>query len=129
MTKTDLDTNEQLITKVVASDVVAEVEGNYPQTTNRFKELMQEQYELFCLKQSNYGPDNISLGTTLEKKEDRKMSQMGLWFRMNDKIQRLKQLVLLGSKDNVGESVKDTYQDLSVYGIICQIVSEGKWGK
>jgi len=129
MTKTDLDTNEQLITKVVASDVVAEVESNYPQTTNRFKELMQEQYELFCLKQSNYGPDNISLGTTLEKKEDRKMSQMGLWFRMNDKIQRLKQLVLLGSKDNVGESVKDTYQDLSVYGIICQIVSEGKWGK
>ena len=129
MTKTHLDTNEQLITKVVASDVVAEVESNYPQTTNRFKELMQEQYELFCLKQSNYGPDNISLGTTLEKKEDRKMSQMGLWFRMNDKIQRLKQLVLLGSKDNVGESVKDTYQDLSVYGIICQIVSEGKWGK
>ena len=120
---------EQLVTKVVASDIVSEVEGNYPETTQRFKDIMQEQYELFCLKQSNYGPDNISLGTTLEKKEDRKMSQMGLWFRMNDKIQRLKQLVLLGNKDNVGESVKDTYQDLSVYGIICQIVSEGKWGK
>lgn len=120
---------EQLVTKVVASDIVSEVESNYPETTQRFKDIMQEQYELFCLKQSNYGPDNISLGTTLEKKEDRKMSQMGLWFRMNDKIQRLKQLVLLGNKDNVGESVKDTYQDLSVYGIICQIVSEGKWGK
>tara|TARA_Y100000385_G_scaffold272833_1_gene314052 strand:- start:508 stop:876 length:369 start_codon:yes stop_codon:yes gene_type:complete len=120
---------EQLVTKVVTSDVVSEVETNYPETTQMFKNIMQEQYELFCLKQSNYGPDNISLGTTLEKKEDRKMSQMGLWFRMNDKIQRLKQLVLLGNKDNVGESVKDTYQDLSVYGVICQIVSEGKWGK
>lgn len=110
-------------------NVIEEVEANYPETTKLFKEIMQEQYELFCLKQSNYGPDNISLGTTLEKKEDRKMSQMGLWFRMNDKIQRLKQLVVLGNKDNVGESVKDTYQDLSVYGIICQIVVEGKWGK
>lgn len=120
---------EELVTKVVTSDVVSEVESNYPETTQMFKSIMKEQYELFCLKQSNYGPDNISLGTTLEKSEDRKMSQMGLWFRMNDKIQRLKQLVVLGNKDNVGESVKDTYQDLSVYGVICQIVSEGKWGK
>lgn len=129
MSNNKINMEEQLVTKVVTSDVVSEVESNYPETTQMFKNIMQEQYELFCLKQSNYGPDNISLGTTLEKKEDRKMSQMGLWFRMNDKIQRLKQLVLLGNKDNVGESVKDTYQDLSVYGIICQIVSEGKWGK
>jgi hypothetical protein len=129
MSNNKFNMEEQLVTKVVTSDVVSEVETNYPETTQMFKNIMQEQYELFCLKQSNYGPDNISLGTTLEKKEDRKMSQMGLWFRMNDKIQRLKQLVLLGNKDNVGESVKDTYQDLSVYGVICQIVSEGKWGK
>jgi hypothetical protein len=52
-----------------------------------------------------------------------------LWFRMNDKIQRLKQLVLLGQDDTVGESIQDSYQDLSVYGIIAQIVSRGKWGK
>ena len=110
-------------------DVVKEVEEMYPETTKMFKAILREEYELFCLKQSNYGPDNISLGTSLEKEEDRKMSQMGLWFRMNDKIQRLKQLVLLGNKDNVGESVKDTYQDLSVYGIICQVVAAGKWGK
>ena len=129
MSNNKINMEEQLVTKVVTSDVVSEVESNYPETTQMFKNIMQEQYELFCLKQSNHGPDNISLGTTLEKKEDRKMSQMGLWFRMNDKIQRLKQLVLLGNKDNVGESVKDTYQDLSVYGVICQIVSEGKWGK
>jgi hypothetical protein len=124
-----MQTDTELIKKVTTSDVVNEIETKYPETTQMFKEVMQHQYELFCLKQSNYGPDNISLGTNLQKKEDRKMSQMGLWFRMNDKIQRLKQLVLLGSKDNVGESVTDTYQDLSVYGIICQIVKEGKWGK
>jgi hypothetical protein len=48
---------------------------------------------------------------------------------MNDKIQRLKQLVLLGKPDTVGEAVEDTYQDLSVYNIIAQIVLKGKWGK
>ena len=109
--------------------VVIEVETEYPETTNEYKRIMWEQYELFCRKQSNYGPNNISLGTTLEKMEDRKMSQMGIWFRMNDKIQRFKQMVFLDKTDNVGEPLKDTYQDLSVYGIICQIVSSGIWGK
>ena len=45
----------------------------------------------------------------------------------NDKIQRLKQLVVLGEPDTVGESVIDTFQDLSVYGIIAQIVQKKKF--
>jgi hypothetical protein len=90
---------------------------------------MREQYEIFCKKQSNYGPDNISLGRDLTKDEDIKLSLMGLFFRMNDKIQRIKQLVVLGASDNVGESVDDTYKDLSVYSIIAQLVKNGKWGK
>ena len=77
----------------------------------------------------NYGPDNISVGSRLETSDEIKVSLTGLWFRMNDKIQRLKQLVLLGGQDNVGEAVDDTYQDLSVYSIISQIVKNGKWGK
>jgi hypothetical protein len=101
----------------------------YPETTSEFKKILKEQYDLFCRKQLNYGPDNISVGTRCEKPEEIKLSQTGLWFRMNDKIQRLKQLVLLGHDDTVGESIQDSYQDLSVYGIIAQIVSRGKWGK
>jgi len=38
-------------------------------------------------------------------------------------------LVILSNKDNVGETVEDTYQDLSVYGVIAQIVTRGKWAK
>lgn len=109
--------------------IIKEVEELYPETTKEFKKIMREQYEIFCKKQSNYGPDNIALGADLSKDENIKLSQMGLWFRMNDKIQRLKQLVLIGKKDNVGESINDTYQDLSVYSIIAQIVKNGKWGK
>jgi hypothetical protein len=109
--------------------VVEQIEAQYPETTDEFKRIMFTQYELFCLKQSNYGPSNIAVGTSLETDDDKRLSLTGLWFRMNDKIQRLKQLVVLSKRDNVGEAIEDTFQDMSVYGIIAQIVSNGKWGK
>jgi hypothetical protein len=49
--------------------------------------------------------------------------------RQNDKINRLKQLVVMGQPDEVGESVEDTYQDLAVYSVIAQLVGRGKWAK
>ncbi len=101
----------------------------YPQTTEEFKNILDEMYVTFCKKQRNYGPGNISVGTSLETKEDVKLSLTGLWFRINDKVQRLKQLVVLGQPDEVGESIQDTYEDLSVYGVIAQIVQRGKWAK
>ena len=104
-------------------------EQHYPETCKEFKRIMNEQYVLFCKKQKNYGPDNISVGTKLQSADDVKLSLTGLWFRVNDKIQRLKQLIILGHKDNVGESEQDTFQDLSVYGIIAQLVSAKVWGK
>ena len=77
----------------------------------------------------NYGPDNISVGSNLETEDEIKISLTGLWFRMNDKIQRLKQLVVLGQPDEVGENIQDTYEDMSVYGVIAQIVQRKKWAK
>lgn len=101
----------------------------YPQTTEEFKNILDEMYVTFCKKQRNYGPGNISVGTSLETKDDVKLSLTGLWFRINDKVNRLKQLVVLGQPDEVGESIQDTYQDLSVYGVIAQLVQRGKWAK
>ena len=104
-------------------------ESNYPEMMDEYKRIMWEQYETFCKKQRNYGPGNISVGTSLETKDDIRLSLTGLWFRINDKVQRLKQMVVLGQPDEVGESIQDTFQDLSVYGIIAQIVQNKKWGK
>jgi len=104
-------------------------EREFPQMMDEFKKIQSEMYETFCKKQRNYGPGNISVGTSLQTNEDDKLSLTGLWFRINDKVQRLKQLVVLGQPDEVGESVQDTYQDLSVYGIIAQLVQRGKWAK
>ncbi len=92
-----------------------------------YKKIMMEQYILFCKKHRNYGCGNINVGTNLDTDNDVKLALTGLWFRMNDKIQRLKQLVILGEPDAVGEAIDDTFQDLSIYGIIAQIVKKKKF--
>ena len=109
------------------NEAVKWCEDNYPDMTKEYKEIMMNQYVLFCKKHRNYGTGNINVGTNLETDNDVKLALTGLWFRMNDKIQRLKQLVINGEPDTVGESSVDTYQDLSVYGIIAQIVSQKKF--
>ena len=123
------DEESYSVIKYDDADIVERMEKEWPEMTDEFKRIMFTQYELFCKKQANHGPDNISVGSKLETVSERKISLTGLWFRMNDKIQRLKQLVVLGKEDTVNEAIEDTFQDLSVYGIISQIVSNGKWAK
>ena len=102
-------------------------ETNYPEMTAEYKKIMMKQYIIFCKKHRNYGSANINVGTNLETDNDVKLALTGLWFRMNDKIQRLKQLVILGEPNTVNEAIEDTFQDLSVYGIIAQIVKAKKF--
>ena len=110
------------------SSPVRYIETEYPETAKSFKAIQKEQYELFCKKQMDYGPKNISVGTDLRTDEDVKLSLTGLWFRINDKIERLKQLVVF-DKAAQNEPMIDAFSDLSVYGIIAQIVHRKKWGK
>ena len=109
------------------NEAVKWCEDNYTELTTEYKKIMMEQYVLFCKKHRNYGTGNINVGTNLETDNDVKLALSGLWFRLNDKVQRLKQLVIQNEPDTVGESLTDTFQDLSVYGIIAQIVSKKKF--
>ena len=102
-------------------------EKEYPELTQEYKKIMMEQYVLFCKKHRNYGCGNINVGTNLETDSDVKLALTGLWFRLNDKIQRLKNLVVIGEPDTVGEAIDDTFQDLSIYGIIAQIFKQMKF--
>ena len=105
------------------------IEQQYPETAAEFRRLQKQQYEVFCEKQMDYGPSNISVGTDLATKADVKLSLTGLWFRMNDKIQRLKTLIMTGRESAVDEPLEDAYLDVSNYGIMATIVKNGKWGK
>ena len=113
-----------------AGDVVTMMEQEWPQMTAEFRRLQREQYELFLHKQHDYGPGNISVGTQLQTEEEIHLSLTGLWFRMNDKIQRLKNLLMNKRKSAVeNEPMEDAFLDVSNYGIMATIVKNGKWGK
>lgn len=68
-------------------------------------------------KQQDYGPRNISdFGVT------------GVLIRINDKVSRLKNLHGKGRRRKAqNESVRDSYQDLTNYGIIARMLLDGKW--
>ena len=105
------------------------IEKQYPETAKEFKRLQNEQYELFCKKQMDYGPSNIAMGTSLETNEEKRLSLIGLIVRINDKIQRLINLVIKNNREAQNEPTVDAFKDLACYGIIAQIVEAGKWGK
>ena len=110
-------------------DAIKYIEKEYPETAKEFQKIQFEQWSTFCKKQMDYGPSNIAMGTSLKSKEDRRLSLIGLIVRINDKIQRLMNLVVKHNRDAQNEPVMDAFKDLSVYGIIAQIVDNGKWGK
>jgi len=110
-------------------DAVKYIEEEYPETSKEFRQIQYEQWSTFCKKQMDYGPSNIAMGTALKTKEDRRLSLIGLIVRINDKVQRLMNLVVKHNRDAQNEPVMDAFKDLSVYGIIAQIVDNGKWGK
>ena len=111
------------------TDPVVWLEKKYPTMTNEFKRIQEEQYKLFCRKQYDYGPMNIAMGTDLSKMEDIKLAITALVVRINDKITRLINLVIKNDREGVNESVDDSFVDLSVYGVIAQIVRNKKWAK
>lgn len=111
-------------------DIIKAIEAKYPETCQEFKQIQKHQYLTFCKKQFDYGPGNISLGCSLDTFEERKASISAIVVRLNDKIQRLINIVLRkGLTDAANESVLDTFLDTSVYCIIAEIVNNKKWAK
>jgi hypothetical protein len=121
---------DEVVEKQKKMSIIEQMELEWPKMTTEFKKIQSEQYVLFLHKQHDYGPGNISVGTQLQTPEEVHLSLTGLWFRMNDKIQRLKNLLMSGKKNAVeGETVEDAYLDVSNYGIMATIVGRDKWGK
>ena len=103
------------------------IEKHYPETSKEFKRIQDEQYETFCKKQMDYGPSNISMGTGVGEAINIKLATTALVIRINDKVQRLLNLVVSNDREAQNEPVVDAFKDLSVYGIIAQIVKNGRW--
>ena len=111
-------------------NVIDYMEQTYPEMTSEFKKIQRDQYELFCRKQYDYGPQNIAVGTILKTDDDIKLSLLGIWFRINDKVERIKTLLMRDGKNSVqDEPATDSFSDVSNYGVMAQVVARGKWAK
>ena len=85
--------------------------------------------ELFCLKQQDYGPKNIGMGSKVVDTDEKvKRSLLALSVRINDKIQRLLNLTM-NNQDPNNESIDDTLIDIANYAVMALIVQRKQWGK
>lgn len=105
-----------------------QLQEEYPTIYEGYTQIIAEQFELFAKKHIDYGMSNISAGTQLVNQEEVDFALTGLWYRISDKVNRWKNLIITkGSANN--EPLTDTYQDLTNYGIIAQLVERGMWKK
>ena len=100
----------------------------YPIIYNGYMDIMEEQLELFSKKHLDYGMHNITAGTSLATEDEREFALTGLWYRMSDKINRWKNLIISRRQPN-NETIIDTFQDICNYAIIAQLVEKDQWKK
>tara|TARA_E500000178_G_C16880377_1_gene688682 strand:+ start:477 stop:893 length:417 start_codon:yes stop_codon:yes gene_type:complete len=115
---------EEKVNNALASSHFKET---YPIIEEEFSKTQKELYNLFSKKMMDYGLGNIALGGNLESPEDQKYALQGIQIRLNDKINRLKNLLKNGKSYVEDESLEDTFIDIANYGIIGILLGKGKW--
>lgn len=89
-------------------------------------EESQHCVELFDRKQADYGSRNIAAF------DEKDLNMLGVVVRLNDKVQRLLNLLQTrikstqASKPN-NESIADSARDVSNYGLILSLLEQDKW--
>lgn len=81
-----------------------------------FDKVNKELLKLFIKKHKDYGKANI-LDT----------GEMGVLYRISDKVNRLKHLLANGNKPS-NETIDDNWLDIAVYGVIAILYRKG-WFK
>jgi hypothetical protein len=82
-----------------------------------FAEELTKLLKIFIKKHKDYGKDNI-----LDNGE------LGIIFRINDKLRRLQHLASKGSEPN-NESCYENWQDIAVYAVIALLLRDGRFKK
>ena len=123
----NISVNDELTVKYgkTATDFLKE---EYPTIYDGYMNVMEEQLELFSKKHLDYGMHNITAGTSLNTEDEREFALAGLWYRMSDKINRWKNLIIK-NRGPQNETIIDTFQDICNYAIIAQLVERKLWKK
>lgn len=123
-----IDENLQQISEIGEETALDVLKEEYPLIYKGYKEIVDEQFELFAKKHLDYGMHNVSAGTNLDTPEEVEFAMTGLYYRISDKINRWKNMIISQRKAQ-NETILDTFQDITNYGIIAQLVSKGMWRK
>ena len=105
-----------------ATDVTDLMLKEYPTLMNSVKTHMNVCFKLMARKQRMYGMGNIGMNG------NQKLALLGIAIRLNDKIQRLLNMIDKDLDDNE-ESLIDTAQDITNYGAILNTVLKDEWKK
>ena len=89
----------------------------------RFYELLKVMEDIHDRKNDNYAKDSDPLSNLRMCQEFGVKPSLGTMVRMSDKWSRLVQL-MNGKPDLVGENIKDTLLDLSIYCLLEHILLE-----
>lgn len=107
-----------------------EIEQLYPITCRGLKDTLEEEYKLFLKKQHDYGSGNVTVGQDLSTPEGQRVAKSALIFRINDKVQRLINLVIKkGVTEAANEPIEDAFKDIALLAKIAILVDRNKWGK
>ena len=81
-----------------------------------FEKVCREMLEMFKKKHKDYGKENIL-----------DMGELGIAFRISEKFNRIKHLLLQGKKPE-NESVEESWIDIGVYAVIAVLLKRS-WFK
>jgi len=124
-----IGTVTELEVKHKGDDPIGYCKKCYPEMINKILDLQQEDFELFCKKQMDYGTTNIAPDSAMEDEKQFKLYLEGLVWRMHDKAERLFNLLIVQKRTPKNEPIIDSFRDLSIYGYIARILINKLWGK
>lgn len=84
-------------------------------------EVYEQLSRVLVSKQLDYGPGNINNAPG--------GAMNGILVRMNDKMERLKNLTYHSEGDPLNESIHDSLVDIANYAVIAMMVRNGSWPK
>jgi len=128
-TVNQMGTVTELEVKHKDDDPIGYCKKCYPEMINKILDLQQEDFELFCKKQMDYGTTNIAPDGAMEDEKQFKLYLEGLVWRMHDKAERLFNLLIVQKRTPKNEPIIDSFRDLSIYGYIARILINKLWGK
>jgi hypothetical protein len=83
-----------------------------------FQKICDELLATFIQKHKDYGKGNIL-----------SIKELGIAFRLTEKVERLKNLLMNPGVEPVNESIADNIKDIAVYAIVMEMFRRGEFQK